>query len=70
MVKLLQKQVRLLHLVIKMPENSRNKLFRSRQATDMVALLFLDVKMLEERFGRRSWTMETNKQGTAHVFSV
>ena len=43
----------LLHLLIKMPEKGRNKVFRDKQAPNNVPLLFLDVKILEETFGQR-----------------
>ena len=41
-----------MHLSIKTPENDRNKVFRNKQAPKKVPMLFLDVKMLEERFDR------------------
>ena len=45
--------MRLVHLVIKMRENGKNKVFKGKQAPKKVSLLFLDVKMLEERFDWR-----------------
>ena len=42
--------MRLLYLVIKKIENARNKVFREKQAPNKVLPLFLDMKMLEERF--------------------
>ena len=45
--------MRLLHLVIQMPQKGRNKVFRSKQAPNKVPLLFLDEKMLDEKFDRR-----------------
>ena len=33
-----------------MSENGKNKVFRSKQASSKVSLLFLNVKMFEERF--------------------
>ena len=49
--------MQLLHLVIKMPESGRNKVFRGKQAPNKVLFLFLDVKMLEEIFDRRVSTL-------------
>ena len=31
-----------------MPQNGRNKVFRSKETTSKVPLMFLDVKMLQE----------------------
>ena len=42
--------MRLLHLVIKVETNSRNKVFTSKQTANKVLPLFLDVKVLGERF--------------------
>ena len=42
--------MRRLHLVIKMEPNTKNKVFRSKQAPNKELILFLDVKMVEERF--------------------
>ena len=39
--------------MMKMPENSRNKLFKGKQTPNKVPLLFLDLKMIEERFNQR-----------------
>ena len=41
-----------MHLEVKMPENGRNKVFRSKQSPNKVPLLFLNMKMLEEGFAR------------------
>ena len=40
----------LLHLVIKVETNSRNKVFTSKQTANKVLPLFLDVKVFGERF--------------------
>ena len=43
----------LVYLEIKLQQiNSRNKVFRRKQAPKKVPLLFLDVKMLGERFNQ------------------
>ena len=42
--------MRLLDLIIKIPENGRNKVYRSKPAPNKVPLLLLDVKMLKKRF--------------------
>ena len=42
-----------LHLVIKIHENGKNKVFRGKEAPNKVQLLFLDMKMVEEKFDRR-----------------
>ena len=62
--------LQLLYLVIKMLGNGRNKIFTGKQAPNKLKMLFLEVKMVEERFERRFQTLQTNTQGAAHVFSV
>ena len=39
----------LIHFQVKMPENGRNKIYRDKQTTNKVPLMFLDVKLLTER---------------------
>ena len=41
--------MRLMYLQIKMPQNSRNNVFRSKQTPNKVRLMFLDVEKLNER---------------------
>ena len=38
-----------MHFQVKMPEIDRNKMFREKQTTNKVALMFLDLKVLTER---------------------
>ena len=38
-----------MHLEVKMPENSRKKIFEDKQITNKVWLMFLHVKVLMER---------------------
>ena len=38
-----------MNLQVKMPENNRKEIFRDKQTTNKVLLMFLDVKMLTER---------------------
>ena len=40
----------LLHLVIKIQRNGRNKIYASKHASNQVLILLLDVKMAAERF--------------------
>ena len=49
--------MRLTYLQIKMPQNRRNNVFRSKQATKKAPLMFLDVKKLEETQQWRSSTI-------------
>ena len=42
-----------LYLVMKIPENGTKKVFRDKQVPNKVPLLFLDVKMLRQKFERR-----------------
>ena len=37
-----------MHFEHKMPENGRNNIFRDKQATNKVPLMFLDIKVLTE----------------------
>ena len=41
----------------KMPQNVRNKLFRGKQTTRKVPLMFLGVKRLKERHNRRFYPL-------------
>ena len=54
-----------MHFQVKMPQNGKDK-----QTTNKKLLMFLDVKMLSERYNLRFWTLSTNKQGTVYIFSV
>ena len=38
-----------MYFQVKMPENGRNNIFRDKQTTNKVPLMFLDVKVLAER---------------------
>ena len=40
--------MRLMHLQVKKPQNGRIKVFREKQATTKVLLMFLNVKILKE----------------------
>ena len=42
-------QVWLMHFQIKMRENGRKNMFREKQTTNKLPLMFLDVKVLTER---------------------
>ena len=39
-----------MHLEVKIPQNGRNKVFRGKQTTSKVPLVFLDVKKFKERY--------------------
>ena len=39
---------------MKMPQNRRNNVFRSKQTIRKIPLMFLDVKKLKEKYQRRS----------------
>ena len=41
-----------MHLEIKVKQNVKNKVLRYKQTTSKVPLMFLDVKMLKERYDR------------------
>ena len=38
-----------MHFQFKIPENGRKNIFRDKETTNMVPLMFLDVKVLTER---------------------
>ena len=38
-----------MHFKVKMPENDRKNIFRDKQTTNKVPLMFLDVRVLTER---------------------
>ena len=38
-----------MYLQVKMPENGRKNIFRNKEITNKVPLMFLDVKVLTER---------------------
>ena len=59
-----------MHLQVKMPGNGGRNIFRDKQTTNKIALMFLDVKVLTEREQLRFWTMSTKKQGAVYVFRV
>ena len=56
-IKLQQNRCGWLDLLIKMLQHERNKIFRGKQASNQVSLLFLDVKMLDGKFDRRFQTL-------------
>ena len=41
-----------MHLEVKVKQNVKNKVLRYKQTTSKVPLMFLDVKMLKERYDR------------------
>ena len=42
-----------MQLQVEMSQNVRNMVFTGKQATSKVPLMFLDVKMIKERYDRR-----------------
>ena len=53
-----------------MADNGRNNIFKDKQTTNQVPLMFLDVKVLSQRWQLRFWTVSTIEEGAVHVFSV
>ena len=51
-------------------ENGRKNIFKDKQTTKKVHLMFLGVKMLTKSWKLRFSTLSTNKKGTMYVFSV
>ena len=58
-----------LHLVIKMQTNDRSHIFSSKQGLNKVPLLFLDLKVLRERFGLRFWRLNDSEKVMINIFS-
>ena len=46
--------MQLTYLQIKMPQNARNNVFRSKQTIKKVPMMFLDVEKLDEKHQYRS----------------
>ena len=60
----------LIHFQVNMADNGRNNIFKDKQTTNQVPLMFLDVKVLSQRWQLRFWTVSTIEEGAVHVFSV
>ena len=56
--------MQLMHLQIKMPQNRRNNVFRSKQTIKKVPLMFSDVKNLKEM----AFSRDINKQARYKAF--
>ena len=50
-----------MHFQAKMPENSRNNIFRDKQTRSKGSLMFLDVKVLFERQQLGSWAEKSKE---------
>ena len=54
---------------VKRPENGRKSIFREKQTSNKLPLMFLAVKVVTKRYQFRFWIPSTNKEITVYVFS-
>ena len=59
-----------MYFQIKMPEKGSKNIFTGNQTIKQVPLMFLDNKVLSEKYQLRFWTMSTNKERAVYVFNV
>ena len=62
--------MRFMYLEVKNPQKQQSKVFRIKQLSSKVSLLFLDVKLHRKRHDRRFQTLQTNAKSTADVFGA
>ena len=55
---------------LKVLKKQQSKVFRIKQLSSKVSLLFLDVKLHRKRYDRRFQTLQTNPKSTADVFGA
>ena len=58
-----------MYFEVEIPENGTKNMFRDKETTKKVPLMFLDVKLVTESEQLRFWALSTNKQGTLYLFS-
>ena len=58
-----------MYFEVEIPENGTKNMFRDKETTKKVPLMFLDVKLVTESEQLRFCAPSTNKQGTLYLFS-
>ena len=53
-----------------MSESGGIHIFKEKEITNKLPLMFLDVKVFPEKQQLRFWTLPTNNQGVVYVFRI
>ena len=59
-----------MHFQFEILEDRRKYIFRENETKNKVQVMFVDVKVVAERYQYYYWTFSTNKEATVYVFSV
>ena len=59
-----------MHFEVQMPENGRKMVFRAKQTTTKLPVIFLNGRVLKKRWKSPFGSTLTKKQGAAYRFSV
>ena len=59
-----------MHFQVKMSESGGIHIFKEKEITNKLPLMFLDVKVFPEKQQLRFWTLPTNNQGVVYVFRI
>ena len=59
-----------MHFQIRMRQNLKKNIFRDKQSTNKVPMIFLNVKVLTETYQLAFWSSLTKNECTVYVFSI
>ena len=59
-----------MHFQFKILENCRKYIFTENETKNKVQVMFVDVKVADERYQYYYWILSKNKEATVYVFSV